>query len=133
MKISKEARKVSRALFQESLKDGRLDQTRVSAAARKIAESKPRNYINILESFERLVRLELAKRHAVIESAAELDQSTRGQLETTLRAKYGQDVTTEFKVVPELIGGMRVKVGSDVFDSSVRERLDRLENSLLHA
>jgi F-type H+-transporting ATPase subunit delta len=133
MKISKEARKVSRELFQASFQDGRLDQARVSAIAKKVAESKPRHYIDILQNYERLLRLELAKRHAIVESATTLDDSTREQLETTLRSKYGADLTTEFKVAPELIGGLRVKIGSDVFDSTVKERLQRLEQSLVHA
>jgi F-type H+-transporting ATPase subunit delta len=133
MKVPKEARKVSRELFQASFQDGRLDQSRVSAIAKKVAELKPRHYVDILQSYERLLRLEMAKRHAVVESATALDDSTRQQLEGTLRTKYGADLTTEFKVAPELIGGLRVKIGSDVFDSTVKERLQRLEQSLVHA
>src|SRR4051812_1444159 len=108
MNISKEARKLSRELFQASFQDGRLDQSRVSAIARKVVEGKPRHYIGILQSYERLIRLELAKRHALIESASTLDDATRDQLETTLRGKYGADLTTEFQVTPELIAGLRV-------------------------
>lgn len=133
MKSSKEARKVSRELFQASLVEGRLDESRVRAISRQIGESKPRHYIDILHNYERLIRLEVEKRHAVVESASELDEATRGQLEDSLRKKYGQDVVAEFKVTPELIGGLRVKIGSDVFDSSVRERLNRLQSSLAHA
>jgi F-type H+-transporting ATPase subunit delta len=133
MKISKEARKVSRELFQASLQDGRIDGARVLSIARKLGESKPRHYIDILHAFERLVRLELARRHAVIESATELDETTRTQLQSSLQQKYGSDVTTVFQVVPALIGGLRIKVGSDVFDSSVRERLSHLQAQALHA
>ena len=133
MKVPKEAKKVSRELFRASVQDGRLDEARVRAIAGQLAKSKPRHYIDILQSYERLIRLELAKRHAVVESAAPLDDDTRAQLESTLKAKYGPDLTSEFKVAPELIGGLRVKIGSDVFDSTVRERLNRLETSLLHA
>lgn len=130
MKISKEARKVSRELFQASLNNGRLDQERIRFVMRRLIETKPRHYIEILSNLERLVRLELSRRHAVIESAVDLDQGTRDQLENTLRSKYGADLTTEFRTAPELIGGLRVKIGSDVYDSSVRDRLARLEASL---
>jgi F-type H+-transporting ATPase subunit delta len=133
MKVPKEARKISRELFRASFVDGQLDHGRVSAIAVKVGESKPRHYIDILQSYERLLRLEIAKHHALIESATELDSGTREQLETTLRAKYGADLTTEFKTAPELIGGVRIKVGSDVFDSSVRDRLNRLESQSLTA
>ncbi len=133
MKLSKEARRLSRDLFRSSFTDGRLNEANIRIIAQKIAESKPRHYVDILKDYQRLIRLEIAKHHAVIESAAELDSGTRQQLEQTLRAKYGQDLTTEFQTTPELIGGLRIKIGSDVFDSSVRERLNRLEDEFAHA
>ncbi len=47
-----------------------------------------------------------------------------------LRSKYGDGLTTDFRVNPNLIGGLRIRVGSDVWDGSVRGRLDRLEQEL---
>lgn len=133
MKLSKEARRLSRELFRASFSDSRLDPAKVRAVSQKVIDSKPRHYVDILKDYQRLVRLEIGKHHAVVESAVELDSSTREQLEQTLRNKYGQDLTTEFRTAPELIGGIRIKIGSDVFDSSVRDRLSRLENQFVHA
>ncbi len=130
MKISKDARKLSRELFQKSFVNGRLDESRVKTIAAKVADTKPRHYMEILKDYQRLIRLEVEKHHAVIESAATLDKKTSDQLEKSLRGKYGQDLTAEFKVVPELIGGLRIKLGSDVWDSTVRGRLDRLQSQL---
>ena len=130
MKIAKEARKVSRELYQASLQNGRLSDERVRTIVQHIVKTKPRHYSDILKDYDRRIRLELAKRHAVIESATELDSETRGQLENTLRGKYGQDLTTEFRTEAGLIGGLRIKIGSDVYDSSVRERLNRLDAAL---
>lgn len=127
MKIPKEARKASRELFRYSLVDGLLDQDRVRKVAKQLGESKPRYYLDILKDFTNLVRLELERRHAVVESAQELDEAGRQELEGTLRSRYGQDLTVEFKTTPSLLGGLRIKIGSDVFDSSVRERLNQLE------
>jgi F-type H+-transporting ATPase subunit delta len=133
MKLDKDSRKLSKQLFGASFKDGRLDSKRVAAIAKEVASSKPRNALGILKEFQRLVRLEVAKHHAVIESAVELDDDMTKQLTSGLKAKYGKDLSTEFKVSPELLGGLRIKVGSDVIDGSVRERLNRLENELLLA
>jgi F-type H+-transporting ATPase subunit delta len=133
MKLDKDSRKLSKQLFSASFGDGRLDARRVAAIAREVAESKPRNALGILKEYHRLVRLEAQKHHAVIESAVELDDDMTKQLTSSLRAKYGKDLSTEFKVSPELLGGLRIKVGSDVIDGSVRERLHRLETELLHA
>ena len=133
MKLDKDSRKLSKQLFSASFKDGRLDAKRVAAIAKEVAGSKPRNVLGILKEFHRLVRLEAEKHHAVIESAVELDDAMAKELTASLRAKYGKDLKTEFKVSPELLGGLRIKVGSDVIDGSVRERLHRLETELLHA
>jgi F-type H+-transporting ATPase subunit delta len=133
MKLDKDSRKLSKQLFLASFTDGRIDGAKVATIGRKVADSKPRNSLGILKEYQRLVRLEVGKHHAVIESAALLDQATANQLLVNLRAKYGSDLSTEFKVSPELLGGLRIRIGSDVFDSSVRERLNRLETGFTYA
>ena len=133
MKLTKEARKASKTLFLGSFSDGKLDEAKVRTVVKELAEKKPRQYLNILEGYQRYIRLELAKRHALIESATDLERGTRDKLRRALKAKYGEDLTTEFKVSPELIGGLRIKVGSDVWDNSIQDRIARLEDELIHA
>ena len=133
MKLDKDSRKLSKQLFTASFSDGKLDEEKVAIIARKVADSKPRNAIGILKEYQRRVRLEVAKHHAVVESAVELDKATTRELIASLKSKYGPDVTTEFKVSPDLLGGLRIKIGSDVIDSSVRDRLNRLETELTYA
>ncbi len=133
MKLDKDSRKLSKKLFQASFTDGRIDGAKVATIGKQVVTSKPRNSLGVLKEFQRLVRLEIESRHAVVESAAKLDDATKKQLVANLRAKYGKDITTEFKVSPDLLGGLRVKIGSDVFDSSVRERLNRLEAEFTYA
>ena len=62
---------------------------------RLIAE-KPRNYIDVLENYKRLLRLEVEKRHATIETASEVDPAIRSEIAANLKSKYGNDLTTEF-------------------------------------
>ena len=131
MKTSKEARKATKSLFQASFVNGQLDEGKVRTVVRELIEKKPRNFLEILKEYQRAVRLELEKRHAFIESATKLDQRTATKLDKSLRDKYGQELTTEFKVAPELIGGLRIKIGSDVWDGSVQARLSRLEEELI--
>lgn len=132
-KLDKDSRKLSKQLFHASFSDGKLDDGKVRAIAAKLADAKPRNTIGLLKDYQRKVRLEIEKHHAVIESAQPLDGGLSEQVIGSLKAKYGTGISTEFKVTPELIGGLRIKIGSDVFDSSVRNRIDRLENQLIHA
>ena len=127
MKTSKEARQLSRQLLRISLTDGHPDRAKVNAVVQTVIHEKPRHYVGALEAYQRLLRLELAKRHALIESATPLSSETSESVVNNLRQKYGQDITTEFKTNPDLIGGMRIKLGSDVFDGSVRNRLALLQ------
>ncbi len=130
MKVSKDAARSARQLLRLSYQDGKLQGDRVKDIARRVGEGKPRGYLAILQEYGRLMRLEIGKRQAVIESAVELGAQTGNALVEDLRAKYGDDLSAEFKVNPELLGGMRVKVGSDVWDGSVRARLAALKNKL---
>lgn len=126
MKSPREARKTARSLFRSCLSDGKLDASRVRAVTDTLATEKPRGYLAILQVFSRLVRLELERRHAVIESAAPLTESEMNNLRADLTRTHGDDLTFDTAVRPELIGGLRVRVGSDVWDGSVRARLEAL-------
>ena len=130
MKASKEAIRAARKLMRLSLKDGQLDLGLAQNMAKRIGEAKPRGYLGILTTFQRLLRLEVAKKHAVIESATDLGTEDGNGIAEDLRKKYGNDLTTEFKTNPDLIGGLRIRVGSDVWDGSVRARLQNLGNKI---
>ena len=130
MKINKEVRQLSRALLRASFTDGQLDPGKISSLVESLIEKKPRHYINVLENYKRLLRLEVEKRRARIESAIELSSQTSNKIVSNLKRKYGNDLTAEFVVNPELLGGMRVRVGSDVWDGTVRNRLQRLQQQL---
>lgn len=130
MKISKESRRFARELFRASLTDGRLDPRKIAEYSDRLIAEKPRAYGTILKEFARLVRLELHRRHAIVESAAPLDAAHTAQLENDLRSRFGSDLTIEFKTNPGLLGGLRVQVGSDVWDGSVINRLQLLKKQL---
>ena len=130
MKLNKEIRQLSRKMLQASFTDGQLDPGRISSLVDSLVTRKPRNYVDVLKNYKRLLRLELEKRHATIETASEVDSAVRSKIESNLKSKYGNDLSTDFHVVPELLGGMRIRVGNDVWDGSVRNRLERLQHEL---
>jgi F-type H+-transporting ATPase subunit delta len=130
MKISKEARRVSRQLFRACLVDGAMDEARARQVVEKVSTAKPRGYIGILEAFARLVRGEVEKQTALVESATELDASLRASLQQSLNTRYNRNLVLQFQTNPGLLGGIRVRVGSDVWDGSVKGRLDALRASL---
>lgn len=126
MKISKVASTTARRIFRLCQSEGRLDEAKLTTAIRKLAADKPRDYRGILFALKRLVRLELESRHVTVESAVELDESTRDRVAAGLKSQYGDDLTFEYSVNPELLGGLKVRVGNDVWDGTVKGRLDRL-------
>jgi F-type H+-transporting ATPase subunit delta len=130
MKINKETRQLSKELLRASFTDGQLDSGRVSSLVKSLIEKKPRHYIQVLEAYKRLLRLEVEKRTATIETATELPPDSGAQIVANLKRKYGNDLAARFVVNSELLGGMRIRVGSDVWDSSVRNRLHRLQQQL---
>lgn len=130
MKISKEARRTSRQLFRACMADGKLDDSRVRTVVSTVASSKPRGYIGMLDAFARLVAHEVDRQRALVESATALTPATQSDLQASLSKKYDRQLTLDFSVNPELLGGIRVKVGSDVWDGSVKARLEALKASL---
>ena len=130
MKINKEIRRLSREMVRASFTDGQLDSGKIASVVQSLIAKRPRNYIGILQNYKRLLRLEIGKRHARIESASELSAETNSRVLQNLKRKYGRDLTTQFVVNHELLGGMRIRVGSDVWDGSVRHRLESLQQQL---
>jgi F-type H+-transporting ATPase subunit delta len=130
MKINREIRRLSRDMLKASFTDNQLDPRKIASLSQSLVEKKPRHHLAILENYKRLIRLEVEKRHARVESASELVSEVRSQIVASLQRKYGNDLSTEFVVTPELLGGLRIRVGSDVWDGSVRSRLQRLETNL---
>jgi F-type H+-transporting ATPase subunit delta len=126
MKQSRKARRAARQLFQLCLVDGRLDDGRVRQVAKRVAASGRRGALPILSGFQRLVRLERDRHTAIVESAVPLAGSVRDAVQDGLARVYGRGLETSFDQNPALIGGMRIKVGSDVYDGTVRARLAAL-------
>ena len=126
MKISKQARRDAKQLFRSCVLNGLLDDDRVRQTVQQIIAQKPRGYLAILTHFQRLVKLDVARRTATIESAIHLPESLSTAIQANLARKYGPGLTVSFAQKQDLIGGLRVQVGSDVYDGSIRARLAEL-------
>lgn len=129
MKITKDAIAAGRRLYRLCLQDGKLNEESVRKVIASLTQNKPRNYRGILMTLQRQMKHYFADRHVLVESAKELDTQSRAELEGSLRAQHGGDLTFEYTVQPELLGGMRVRKGDDVWDGSVKARLQRLSEA----
>ena len=130
MKVSKQARRDAKQLFRSCTVNGLLDEGRARQTVTQLLERKPRGYGAILSHFQRLLKLDIDRRTALIESAAPMAPEMQADLTRRLSGMYGQGLSISFVQNPSLIGGLRIKVGSDVFDGSVKARLAEIEAGL---
>lgn len=126
MKINKRAKRDAKQLFRHCLVSGVLDEARVHTVVQHLVAAGQRNRPAILSHFTRLVKLELTRYTATIESAMPLPPDLQSTIAAGLTRRYGAGLQTAFTHSPALIGGMRIQVGNDVFDGSVRAGLAAL-------
>lgn len=130
MKITKQARRDAKQLFRVCASGGPLDEAKVRQTLQAVIARKPRGYVGILSHFHRLVKLDIERRSAKVESAVPSSPALMESIKASLVRKYGAGLNVTFSVNPELIGGLRVKVGSDVYDGSIQARLNALAESI---
>lgn len=130
MKITKQARRDAKQLFRSCVVNGVLDENRARQIVAQVIAQKPRGYVAILSHFQRLLKLDLERRTALVESAVPITPELQASVTGELGRLYGGGLNISFAQNPSLIGGLRIQVGSDVFDGSVKARLADLEASL---
>ena len=130
MKSNRKVKRAARQLYRACLVDGLLDHGRVRQVTQRIAASPRRGSLQLLSDFRRLVRLDHDRHAALVESAAPISSGLRDSIQVDLTRVYGPGLVASFVDTPALIGGLRIKVGSDVYDTSVRSRLTALEARL---
>ncbi|HTH46612.1 MAG TPA: F0F1 ATP synthase subunit delta [Candidatus Limnocylindria bacterium] len=129
MKITKQSRRDAKALFGVCRVNGTLDEAKVRQVVTAVIDRKPRGYLATLTHFQRLVKLDLERRTARVENAFQSSPELMESIRTNLSRRYGPGLNVSFWVNPELIGGLRIKVGSDVYDGSVAARLAALDET----
>ena len=127
MVTEKHQQREARQLFQLCLVNGVVDERRVRQIVQRGVAGGRSGSLGVLSRFLRLVRLERSRHDATIESAVPLPPELRAQLTAMLGQRYGERIATTFAEDPALIAGVRIRVGSDVYDGSVAGRLAELE------
>lgn len=81
----------------------------------------------MIRAFRTLAARSRGEMEADVTSAANLNDGQLQTLKETLKASIGKDVQINAKVDPSLLGGLIVKVGSRMIDSSLRTKLSTLK------
>lgn len=126
MKINREARQNAKSLLLACMEKGVLQESKVRQVVKSITEKKPRGYLAILTRFQKLIQIEISKTTVTVESAVELSDKGISVFQT-VESKFGPASVKNYRVVPGLIGGVRITRGSDIWDGSVRARLNALQ------
>ena len=127
MKITRGEKRGAKQLYRFCLVKGLLDENRVRQVVQRILATDDRHGPRILAHLLRLVKLDCAQHTATIESASPLPADLQTMVQAGLAHRYGPGLTTAFTQRPELIGGMRIQVGCDVYDGSIKAKLAALE------
>ncbi len=126
MKSPRQQRRDAGQLFRTCLVDGALDEARVRRVVRRTIDGGGSHGLKVLSRFQRLVRLERTAHSARVESTTPLSAEVRASIEASLARLYGRGIVTAYVENVALLGGVRISVGSDVYDGSIRGRLDAL-------
>ncbi|MGN6369810.1 MAG: F0F1 ATP synthase subunit delta [Phycisphaerae bacterium] len=121
-------RREARRLFRFCFVEGMLQDAKVLQIAQAIRESAAHDRIALLKEFRRLVALEDVRRTATIQSATAISEELHASIQSNLERLYGKGLRMTFVEQPALIAGMRIKVGTHVFDGSMRGQLAALES-----
>ncbi|HEY2482713.1 MAG TPA: F0F1 ATP synthase subunit delta [Caulobacteraceae bacterium] len=98
-------------------------------AANRRASSLP----TVIDAFQRLAAARRGVTLAKVTTAVELTKAQAKDLASALRAALGGDPQIETAVDPAILGGLKVRVGSRLFDASLKTKLDSLKFALKRA
>ena len=130
MAANKKAQQLARQLFKLSIVDVLVSADRVTGVLGYLEKLQPAHPLAVLKAYERFIAIELAKSQAVVEHAGAVSDSILQTIAASMSKKYGRAITVSTRANPELLAGLRVHVGDDVYESSVSGQLGALAASV---
>jgi F-type H+-transporting ATPase subunit delta len=85
----------------------------------------------IVQTYRELRDQQAGRMRVEVASAIALPEDARARLLQELRQKYDKEPILETRVDPELLGGMVVRIGDQVYDQSVRTQLNNIRNEII--
>jgi F-type H+-transporting ATPase subunit delta len=129
MKIDRQSRQSAKRYFRACVRpDDSIDEQALRELVQLLVDEKPRNYLKILDRLLQLVRLAFDERNVLVESATPLPDEG-ASIFRDLEQRYGAASGNHYRLNPELLGGLRIRRGSNIWDGTVRGRLNRLEQA----
>lgn len=126
MAADKQTKLLAKQLFKLSVVNGVVSPEQVAGVLGWVEKTSPRRPVALLKAYHHRIALELAKSRAEVEHAGPVTDATLKQIEAAMTKRYARPVTATAKANPKLLAGLRVRVGSDVYESSVAGQLAKL-------
>jgi F-type H+-transporting ATPase subunit delta len=126
----KQIQQLARQFFQLSLVEGRLSTDRVAGVLEYIEKHRPANTLAVLKAYRRLATAEFARGQAVVEHAGSMTDAALAAIGAAMTQKYRRPVAPVAKPNAALLAGLRVRVGDDVYESSVAGQLATLASAV---
>ena len=130
MAANKKTKLLAKQLFRLSFANGQISAEQVAGVLGYVEKSAPRHPLTLLKLYHRAIATEFAKSRAIVEHAGPLSDATLKMIETTMTQKYHRPVTASAQPNPKLLAGLRVRVGSDLYESSVAGQLATLSSAV---
>ena len=126
MRADKKTKALAKQLFKLSVVNGVVSPEQVTGVLGYIEKTAPRHALSVLKLYHRAISAEFAKSQAIVEHAGPIGEATLKSIEAAMTRKYSRPVAASAKPNPKLLAGLRVRVGSDVYESSVSGQLATL-------
>ncbi len=126
MRADKKTKALAKQLFRLSVVNGTVSADQVAGVLGWIEKTSPRHPLTLLKAYHHYIAAELARSRAVVEHAGPIADATLKMIEGAMTQKYKRVVTASAKPNPKLLAGLRVRVGSDIYESSVAGQLSAL-------
>lgn len=130
MAADKQTKLLAKQLFKLSVVQGTVSPEQVTGVLGWIEKHSPRHPLSLLRTYHRYIVNELAKSRALVEHAGPVSDATLKMIETAMTQKYRRSVAAVASPNPKLLAGLRVRVGSDVYESSISRQLAVLSSSV---
>jgi F-type H+-transporting ATPase subunit delta len=130
MRADKKTKLLAKQLFKLSLVNGQVSAEQVAGVLGYIEKIEPRHPLALLKLYHRAIQTEVAKSRALVEHAGPVGDATLKLIESAMTRKYQRPVTATARPNPALLAGLRVRVGSDVYESTVAGQLATLSNAV---
>jgi F-type H+-transporting ATPase subunit delta len=122
----KQAQALARQLFKLSLVNGIVSAEQVAGVLAYLEKHPPAYPLAVLQVYRRYIAKELARSEALVEHAGPVAENLLATIAGAFSQKYKRIITTTARHDARLIAGLRVRVGDDVYESSVAGQLANL-------